>query len=43
MRIYTTAFSDFRFGLASAASVISFVITATFAVGYMRFTRRQEQ
>jgi multiple sugar transport system permease protein len=43
MRIYTTAFSDFRFGLASAASVISFVITATFAVGYMWFTRRQEQ
>ncbi|MBC7093602.1 sugar ABC transporter permease [Candidatus Bipolaricaulota bacterium] len=43
MRIYSTAFSDFRFGLASATSVLAFFITFTFASVYILFTRRQEK
>lgn len=42
MRIYSTAFSDFRFGLASATSVLAFLMTFSFAAGYMFWTRRKE-
>lgn len=41
MRIYATAFVDFRFGLASALSVLAFVISFVFALLYTWSTRRQ--
>jgi len=43
MRIYSTAFSDFRFGRASAMSVIAFLLTFGFAVLYTMFSKRREQ
>jgi multiple sugar transport system permease protein len=42
MRIYSTAFSDFRFGMASATSVIAFVITLAFASVYTFWSRKRE-
>jgi multiple sugar transport system permease protein len=42
MRIYSTAFSDFRFGRASATSVIAFLLTFGFAVLYTTLSRRRE-
>lgn len=43
MRIYTTAFTDFRFGLASATSVLAFLMTFAFAGLYTAWTKRREQ
>jgi multiple sugar transport system permease protein len=42
MRIYSTAFSDFRFGLASATSVIAFIITLAFASMYTFWSKKRE-
>lgn len=43
MRIYSTAFSDFRFGRASATAVIAFFLTFGFAVLYTTLSRRREK
>ncbi len=42
MRIYTTAFADFRFGLASATGVLAAVITFLFATVYTWWSHRKE-
>jgi multiple sugar transport system permease protein len=39
MRIYKLAFSDFRFGLSSATSIIASAILVLFSVFYLRLER----
>lgn len=40
---YTTAFTDFRFDLAAAMSVLAMIIVLVFAAGYVWAVRREER